>query len=953
MFPSGSFINGIIAFFFVADVWLIAATIVEKTASRRRYRARARWERVVRGIFSFQGEGNPFDGVAVARGERDAFLLVWERLSRSIDLPEIALSAFWSFTADWGVERRAEALLSSRLLSRRVSGFRLLSFVRPDTATALVRARIPQEKNVALILRLAFFSLSVSDTLAMDAIVETYRRGGAAFRRRLLSVLGAADYGLSEWAKASRLSADADVRALALAVAASHQSEWGKNFVFASLSDPVEEIRARARSIAVSLYPELIAMSDAFESEDEKTRVDAARAALAGVSLPSRSIVFRFLDDAAVRPVVVAELRRKLVAQDRHLDTLFSWYREADKPFARIALADALEPRLPYFLRRASGPESESIASLLRDSVSVGHYSAIIGFLNDDRDQKRREAIRRAIEPFLVEGAPFLAQCSRYLSEQIREDWNIADGAEKVSTGRATAPMADRVYYAILAAGATLSLPIAFVVIFAGRFSSLRPMETFVSYLFFFQDTFAAYVLASYAISLSIMCLSALNIAKQRSEWSLADGRFLFAPGLMPTVSVIAPAFNEEKTIVQSVRSLLSLEYPDYEVIVVNDGSKDRTLETLTEHFRLELTDLPANYALETAPVIGAYRSLSFPNLLVLNKLNGGKADSLNAGIAVASGEYVCGIDADTLLEPESLSRLLFRSVASGIELVAAGGNVIPINGCDTFLGGLRSIHFPKNRYARYQTVEYLRSFIAGRMGWARIGSLMIISGAFGIFRRERLLDVGGYLTRRGAYRRDTVGEDMEIVVRINEWLCDRKIPHVVDYAHNANGWTEVPEDGETLVRQRDRWHRGLLETMRLHRKMFMSPRYGLMGLVGFPYFYVFEMLGPFLEFTGYVSFLVLFFLGLLSSARILLMFAIVVLIGMMVSSAALYLSERGIVYFQGKDFASVLRQTLAENIGYRQYVSALRAYSYLAYILRGGTGWHKAERKGFRQGAS
>lgn len=230
----------------------------------------------------------------------------------------------------------------------------------------------------------------------------------------------------------------------------------------------------------------------------------------------------------------------------------------------------------------------------------------------------------------------------------------------------------------------------------------------------------------------------------------------LFKKNLLPSISVIAPAYNEEKTIIESVNSLLNLKYPDYELIIVNDGSKDNTLGVLIKYFDLTRVDYIYDCKINTKPVRGVYMNKSMPKLVVVDKENGGKADSLNAGINISKKEYFCGIDADSLLEDDALLKLASLTLDTSIETPALGGNIFPINGCTIERGMIKNIGIPRSRLARFQTIEYIRAFMAGRLGWAWMNSLLIISGAFGLFRKERVIHAGGYLTSSGKYAKDT-----------------------------------------------------------------------------------------------------------------------------------------------------------------------------------------------------
>ena len=786
MFPSSGFVALLIAILLAIDAGLVAATILSKLSSRLRFRRRVEWERALSDAFASDEVPLAIARLNVSARDRAAFLLAWRRLALHAAISGEARAALLDLVVPWNLDKRAAAMLRSPFFYRRAKGCALIEHIGQDAAVDLILFGLSRENNPVLMLRLAIGGLSISADRTIDGVIGMYRRGSGEVRKRILSIVGRGDFALDDWAERSCRSTDPDVRRMVISVVEQNPREWTEAFVKSCLVDPDADIRARAYEIAADRYPSLVNTDECIQSDDPLVRIAAAKAFLAGDLLPERERLGEILSDDSVRAFAVEALRRKLRSQGRYLDVFLEWYKSASDPLERMALAGVLEMRLQYFLNRSDGGEREIIASLLRDVIGLGYSATVISFLNGDRSASRRSAIHDALAPFLDWDTPFLRQCRRYLSAEIREEWQVQPETSSFDAKRTGASIQDRLYLSALLALTLLIMPVSFAVAYGWRIQFMRPADIFIAFLFYFQYAFTFYVVASNCIALALMALSAVHIRRQRAEWEVADKRFLFTPGILPSVSIVAPAFNEEKTIVQSVHSLLALEYPDFEVIVVNDGSTDRTLESMIGHFGLELSDASGVPVLETAPVVGVYRNPAIPNLLLVNKLNGGKADSLNAGVAFASGEYVCGIDADSLLEPESLQRILFRASASGKELAAAGGNVIPVNGCDTFLGTLKAIHFPKNRYARYQTIEYLRSFIAGRLGWARLGTLMIISGAFGVFRRERILEVGGYLTKRSALHRDTVGEDMEIVVRIERRLHDLKTPYIIRFTCEA-----------------------------------------------------------------------------------------------------------------------------------------------------------------------
>ncbi|MBN1982231.1 MAG: glycosyltransferase family 2 protein, partial [Chitinivibrionales bacterium] len=393
--------------------------------------------------------------------------------------------------------------------------------------------------------------------------------------------------------------------------------------------------------------------------------------------------------------------------------------------------------------------------------------------------------------------------------------------------------------------------------------------------------------------------------------------------------------------------SLLNLKYPEYELIVVNDGSKDDTITVLIEYYKLEKVDFLYPEAVPTRPVVGIYRNRSIPKLTVINKENGGKADSLNAGINCAKGDYVCGIDADSLLEQNALLKIAATTLDFDGETVAAGGNIIPINGCKVSSGTFLHRAIPSNTLAIFQMIEYFRAFMAGRLGWAFLRCLLIISGAFGLFARKRLIEIGGYLTQSGIYKRDTVGEDMELVVRLTRHMRQFRLPYRINYSHNANCWTEVPEKWSTLLRQRDRWHRGLIDILTLHRQMFFNRSYGSSGLIAYPYFIIFEMLGPWIELQGYCMVAGAAVFGLLNGSIALLLFFSSICMGTFVSAASLIIAQQELTYFRLKELLKLIAFSIIENFGFRQIMSFWRVVGYIN-MLRARHSWGAMERKGF-----
>ncbi len=372
---------------------------------------------------------------------------------------------------------------------------------------------------------------------------------------------------------------------------------------------------------------------------------------------------------------------------------------------------------------------------------------------------------------------------------------------------------------------------------------------------------FLVFTVVLFSLFIFMGYLSARNSLHYMNKNSFGDLSKIMASPLAPSITIIAPAYNEGMTIVENIRSLLSLQYVNYEVMVVNDGSKDDTLQKMIDAYDMELIAQEIDPNWMSKPIRGIYKSKqrAFAKLTVIDKENGGKSDALNTGIQLSKNQYVGCIDVDCLLLPDALLHVVKSFYQRTQKKVIAVGGVIRVaNSCIIEGGRLQEIRLPSNWLARFQLLEYTRSFLLGRMAWGRIDSLLIISGAFGFFDREIALAVGGYDT-------NTVGEDMEIVFRMRRYMHDRKEPYTVEYIPDPLCWTEVPESIKILVNQRDRWSRGNLETLKTHRDMFFNPKYGRLGMLSYPYWFFYEWLAPLLEFVGYFTIILFYFLGILN----------------------------------------------------------------------------------------
>jgi cellulose synthase/poly-beta-1,6-N-acetylglucosamine synthase-like glycosyltransferase len=403
-------------------------------------------------------------------------------------------------------------------------------------------------------------------------------------------------------------------------------------------------------------------------------------------------------------------------------------------------------------------------------------------------------------------------------------------------------------------------------------------------------------------------------------------------------ITLICPAYNESGGVVASVNSLLGLRYPEFQVVVVNDGSNDDTLEKLIEAFRLRPSQRVIRQALPSAAVRCVYESAFLPRLVVVDKENGGKADALNCGLNVATYPLVCCMDGDSLLENDALLRVT-RPFLDQPNVVATAGVIRPLNGCKVTPMGIRGIFMPGSWLARMQVVEYLRSFLFGRMGLSTVGSLFIVSGAFGVFRKDLLMEVGGF--------HRTIGEDFELVVRLHHHLKAQGRPYKLVMVPDPVCWTEVPEDSGTLRRQRNRWQRGLLDSLWIHREMWFNADYGRIGLFSMPYFLIFEAAAPIIEILGYGFFFYALYEGKVHGPFALAFFCVALLLGVVNSHVAILLEQiTNHPYQRVQDWAMLLLCGVLENFGFRQRTLIWRLKGIVDWY-RGKEGWGHMKRKG------
>jgi cellulose synthase/poly-beta-1,6-N-acetylglucosamine synthase-like glycosyltransferase len=448
------------------------------------------------------------------------------------------------------------------------------------------------------------------------------------------------------------------------------------------------------------------------------------------------------------------------------------------------------------------------------------------------------------------------------------------------------------------------------------------------------------YLLLTNVTYVALVVVAFVENVVRRHEHASQDFDVLGESRFTIPVSVIVAAYNEESAIVSTVESLLGLEYPEFEVIAVNDGSGDGTLERLVDAFELEPYHVFVRHVFPTEDVRAIYRSTVHPNLVVVDKENGGKSDALNAGVNVARYRYICSTDADTVFEKESMLRIIRPVVRDPKRVVAVGGQVRVGNGFRVAAGRIVERRLPSTLLPRFQIVEYLRTFLSNRVGWSAINSMLLISGAFGLWRRDTLVSIGGF-------NRNITGEDLELTLRIHRVLRKRGEDYKVLSMPDPVCWTEAPDDLRSFYEQRNRWHRVLLESFSLHREMLLNPFYKTPGMVGMPYYFFFEILGPFFEVFSYFVVGVGYALGVVSPETLFLFLLLSVGYTTLLNSAAILIEDVNYQSYSLGDVMKLVGVGFLDNLGYRQLTMVIRVVATFDWFSRTRR-WGVITRRGY-----
>ncbi|MGE7673393.1 glycosyltransferase family 2 protein [Lysinibacillus sp. NPDC094403] len=469
-------------------------------------------------------------------------------------------------------------------------------------------------------------------------------------------------------------------------------------------------------------------------------------------------------------------------------------------------------------------------------------------------------------------------------------------------------------------------------------------MKIFLDYcMWFFGGVILFYMLFVIVSYCTMFVIAMLTLRKRyKLDPSEYDDAHIDAFYSKP-VSLLVPAYNEEIGVVDTVYSLLNLRYPQTEIIIINDGSTDSTLQTVIEHFRMKPVDKIVRTNIPTKQVKQIYESEIYKNCILVDKENGGKADALNVGINVSQYPYFCSIDGDSILDEKSLLRVMKPIILSDGEVIAAGGNIRIANGAKMQLGSVYETHLPNNYLVIMQIIEYLRAFLMGRIALSKYNLVLIISGAFSVFSKEWAVEAGGYST-------NIIGEDMELVVNIHRLIRKKKENKRIEFVPDPVCWTEAPQTLGVLRNQRRRWHQGLFESLWKHKTMTLNPKYGLIGFIAFPYFWLVECLGPIVELGGYIYIVVAFFLGKIYYEAAVMLLLLFVIYGVIFSIASILFEAWAMnTYPRKRELFRMILLAFTEIFWYRPLTLLWRCEGLVRFVLR-KSDWGNMKRVGIAE---
>lgn len=459
------------------------------------------------------------------------------------------------------------------------------------------------------------------------------------------------------------------------------------------------------------------------------------------------------------------------------------------------------------------------------------------------------------------------------------------------------------------------------------------------------------YLIFFYALSITVAyitlaILGFYNIRRTKLRYTEREEELLLQQAdRIPGISVVAPAFNEEVVIIDNVNSFLNLKYPNYEVVIVNDGSKDRTLELLVKNFSLIEVPFPYVEKIRCKPVRGIYKSklAKYKNLTIVDKENGGtKADAMNAGINVATYDYIINTDIDCTLDSDTLKKVILPVLDSKIKVIAVGATMRMSNGCEVQNGVITRVRPPKGFIPTFQETEYLRSYLVAKMGWSVINAIPNVSGGFGLFDKKVVINAGGFDPHSHA-------EDMDMTIRIAAHMRSQREKYRIVQIPDTCCWTEGPATLRVLQRQRTRWGRGLLQIFVTHRRLLFNRKYGRIGLLNLPYALFYEFLAPIIEVTGLIFMIYLLFTKQINFSTFWLMLLFVFLTGITISLVTIGLDLRvKKLYRTFREYFKLILFSSFESFVYHPFIVIFTLKGYWQYLTSKDLKWGTMTRQGF-----
>ncbi|QWC00697.1 glycosyltransferase family 2 protein [Mycoplasmatota bacterium] len=721
------------------------------------------------------------------------------------------------------------------------------------------------------------------------------------------------------------------------------QSLVGKN----NISDKENKIRDLGLKLMVKRKDSFLLRREVISHNQLSVKKYAYQLLASLKTLRSIDQLFDALNDDVENNQLIVQSILEVLNESSMFNKLFYYYKRFTAGIKRRTLAKLVSDKINYLILRLNTKDDEIAKENIKLIIEYKYFAGIIAFINNNNNIDLERTLFKLLKPVLSKDESVQDEFRIYVKANILANYGY-DPLIIKPTPKEKQPreLSKVIWLSIMFIIAIALYPILSIITQWPNIENITLLEFLKNMVLDTNRNLIYYFILANLIYLMLLIISLRGSYKQKYLWRIKSQSMLYETDLLPAISIIAPAYNEQVNIITSVKSLLNLKYPEYEVVVVNDGSKDDTLRVLIDYFKLKRHNYNILPHLKTKEVRGVYINPEYPNLVVVNKANGGKADALNVGINVAKHPYICGIDADSVLEQDALLRLMSTSLDHKDQPVALGGNIVPANGCVIDHGYVEEKHFPKENLTRFQALEYLRAFTTGRIGWSEIKSLLIISGAFGLFYKEDIVNIGGYITSSGELKKDSVGEDMELVVRLTINRMKKGKKQYIGYVYHANCYTELPSELSTLLSQRNRWHRGLIDILSYHRRVFMNPRYKQIGLIATPYFYIFEVLGPFFEWIGYTMLVISLIFGFASPIIVIGVFGLSVVLGMIISLFSLFIEESQSTFTTRKESFYLLLFAILENFGYRQMLSLHRIYSFFTALFEKGK-WGEQKRKG------